>query len=270
MLISGKKVLFILGAVIFLLALTACRPSKADQQATITQLAANIYAGQTAGAPTSTQTSTPTPTSTSTPTPTLTSTITPSPTPTPTPTLEFLFFDDFSDPSSGWDEYSDTDGGMEYMDGVYRFELISPNVSFWSGIYRYYSNVIINVDSQKTKGPLSNEFGVICRWQDASNLYLLSISSDGYFGIFKMINEEWFVLGGNDWGFNDHVIHTGIQPNHIQARCIGNNLVLEVNGSVLMDVYDSELSGGDVGLFVGTYDAGGLEVEFDNFSVTKP
>jgi len=159
---------------------------------------------------------------------------------------------------------------MEYSEGVYRFEIFSPDVSFRSGIGRYYTNVIIDVDSQKTKGPMSNDFGIICRWQDGSNLFLLSISSDGYFGIFKMIDNEWFTLGSSDWGFNDHVIRTGIQPNHIRASCIGNNLVLEVNGSVLMDVYDSDLPGGDVGLYVSTYDAGGLEVEFDNFSVEKP
>jgi len=270
MLIVDKKFLAIFFLILIFGALSACRPSQVDQQATITQIAINIYQNQTAQAPTSTQTYTPSPTSTSTPTPTSTSTITPSPTPTSTPTQKILFFDDFSDPASGWDEYSDSDGGMEYFDGIYRFELISPDVSFWSGIYRYYSNVIIDVDSQKTKGPMSNEFGVICRWQDESNLYLLSISSDGYYGIFKLIDNEWSTVGSTDWGFNDHVIRTGIRPNHIRASCIGNNLVLEVNDSVLMDVYDSDLSGGDVGLYAGTYDAGGLEIEFDNFVVTRP
>lgn len=71
--------------------LSACGPSPAEQAGTATQIAANIFATQTAQAPTATPTYTPsptatptataTPTSTSTPTPTETATITPTPPP---------------------------------------------------------------------------------------------------------------------------------------------------------------------------------------------
>lgn len=57
--------------------LSACKPSEAEMQATVTQVAAEMFGTQTALAPTATPTSTPT----ITPTPTDT------PTPTPTPTL---------------------------------------------------------------------------------------------------------------------------------------------------------------------------------------
>ncbi len=72
---------------IFILA--ACGPSPDQVNATATQIAANIFATQTAQAPTATMTFTPSPTATSTPTltPTPTSTSTPLPTATPTPGL---------------------------------------------------------------------------------------------------------------------------------------------------------------------------------------
>ena len=61
--------------------LVACGPSQAELDAQATEVAANIFATQTAEAPT------PTFTPTSTPTPTFTPTQTPTPTKTPTPTF---------------------------------------------------------------------------------------------------------------------------------------------------------------------------------------
>jgi basic membrane protein A len=74
--------------VVTALLLSACGTSQEDLDATATQIAAEIFATQTAQAPTATPTFTPTPTPTDTPTltPTPTPTDTPSPTPTPTPT----------------------------------------------------------------------------------------------------------------------------------------------------------------------------------------
>jgi hypothetical protein len=72
-------------AFIMALILAACGPSPAEQAATATQGAANIFATLTAQAPTPTPTFTPTPTSTATPTATATPTSTPTPIPTNTP-----------------------------------------------------------------------------------------------------------------------------------------------------------------------------------------
>jgi hypothetical protein len=103
------------------------------------------------------------------------------------------------------------------------------------------------------KGPLNNEIGLICRMQDDSNFYLFSISIDGCFGIFKLINDQWIILGDQEWGYDTRVIHPGIQLNHIKATCNDENLILEVNGHILMDINDPDLTAGDVGLYVGTY-----------------
>ncbi len=68
------------------LVMSACGPSQAERQATITQVAAAVFATQTAQAPTSTPTFTPSPTPTETPTSTPTLTATPRPSSTPTRT----------------------------------------------------------------------------------------------------------------------------------------------------------------------------------------
>src|SRR5437868_8732352 len=82
------KLPFAAAALFVGLLLAACGPSEAQRAATSTQIAADIFATQTAGAPTITPTFTPsaTPTRTPTSTPTVTQTPTPSDTPTSTPT----------------------------------------------------------------------------------------------------------------------------------------------------------------------------------------
>ena len=77
-------ILFVLGIGTFMV---SCGPSEEELDATATQFTANIFATQTADAPTITPTPSPTATPTSTPSPTLTPTITL----TPTPDLNTLF-----------------------------------------------------------------------------------------------------------------------------------------------------------------------------------
>jgi len=90
---------FTLVTLLICVILSGCGPSQAELDATSTQIAANIFATQTAQAPTATPTFTPSPTatatSTSTPTPTPTNTPTPTLTPTPGLSSVALTQDDF-------------------------------------------------------------------------------------------------------------------------------------------------------------------------------
>jgi S1-C subfamily serine protease len=81
-----RKALLILMSLLIVTGLAACGPSQAELDARATQIAANVFATQTAQAPTPTPTPTLTSTFTPTPKPTLTPTATLTPTPTPTPT----------------------------------------------------------------------------------------------------------------------------------------------------------------------------------------
>jgi hypothetical protein len=74
-----------LGLLIFLVMLVSCAPSEAERMAQATVIAAEIYATQTAAAPTASPTPTTTPTKTPTPTTRPTNTPTPTATSTPSP-----------------------------------------------------------------------------------------------------------------------------------------------------------------------------------------
>jgi hypothetical protein len=81
-----RPAILILTILLFSLAFAACGPTEEEEQANATQIAAEIFATQTAAAPTATHTPTNTPTFTPMPTSTTTPAPTDTPVPTPTPT----------------------------------------------------------------------------------------------------------------------------------------------------------------------------------------
>jgi hypothetical protein len=182
---------------------------------------------------------------------------------------DVLFQDDFSDPSSGWDRIQADEGITDYEDGYYRILVIETEMDVWANPGLSFTDVVIEVDATKVGGPDDNDLGVICRYQDMNNYYFFIISSDGYYGIGKVINGEQMLIGTNQM-FPDEVIKQGNATNHIQADCIGSHLVLHINGKKLTDTLDTDFASGDVGLLAGTFAEPGTDIHFDNFVVRKP
>ncbi len=181
-----------------------------------------------------------------------------------------LFSDDFNDPDSGWDRYSDEDGSTDYYDEGYRILITIERQLFWANPYRNFIDVRIEVDADLIGGSEDNSLGVICRYEDIDNFYALVISSDGYYGIRKRIDGgDLEILDDDSLRFSD-AIHLGGERNHITAECIGNSLRLFANGVLLKEVTDSDISSGDVGLIASTFDAPTTDILFDNFVVYAP
>jgi hypothetical protein len=192
------------------------------------------------------------------------------------PPSNVLFQDDFSDSSSGWDQFSDADGITDYDNGSYRIRIDQPEFTFWAnpGLGNSLpSDVRIEVDATKIGGPDFNDFGVICRYSGTGNqasFYEFIISSDGYAGIVLVTDSSQDVISTDGQLQPFDAIRQGSTSNHITAECFGNLLTLYVNGSVLTSVTDSTLTSGDVGLLASTYDEAGVDILFDNFIVTVP
>jgi hypothetical protein len=183
----------------------------------------------------------------------------------------YLFRDGFTDTSGGWESGETEDGSTGYYNGAYRIFVNQPDYYLWSNPRDLiFIDVRIEVDATKMAGPDINDIGVICRYQNPSNFYFFSISSDGYYAINKFIDgkEEWI---GMEAPIMDNVtIRTGTATNHLRADCIQQKLSFYVNGIHLIDVIDSDLSQGNVGLIAGTWDTPGTDVLFDNFLVIQP
>jgi hypothetical protein len=230
--------------------------------------------------PTPTPTLTPTPTATSTPTSTATFTPTPTPTLTPTststptpilPTPGLLFFDDFSDPSSGWwPIVNETDFVADYYNKSYRMIENTDNSDRWVlPDDLSFHDVIIDVDATMNGGPEDNDFGAVCRYQNDGKLYFGMVTSDGYYGIVKITPDDYILLDGEYLG-SSNWINQGSASNHIRFDCIGDKLTLYVNGHLIDQQTDVDYTYGNVGLVVGTYDTPGTDILFDNFIVYQP
>ncbi len=180
-----------------------------------------------------------------------------------------LFKDDFSDTSSGWDRVDVSDGITDYADGVYRIYVTTESMDVWANPGLNFTDTIIEVEAAKGGGPDDNDFGVICRYEDASNFYFFIISSDGYYGLGKVLDDEQILLGEEEL-LPDDAIKTGHVTNDIRADCVGSTLTLYANGTQLVSVQDSSFTSGDVGLIAGTFDTPGTDIHFDNFVVRQP
>ncbi len=181
-----------------------------------------------------------------------------------------LFKDDFTDPQSGWETWTEPSGSMvTYTNGGLRFFINEKQFDYWSRPGVRLSDARLEVDAIKLGGPNDNDYGLICRYQDRDNFYAFLISSDGYAGILKVKDGKYKLLSGPDMTYSD-AIRQGEALNHLRGDCVGNKLSLNVNGKDLLAVDDADFKAGEIGLLGGTGETAGADLFFDNFWAYKP
>ena len=182
---------------------------------------------------------------------------------------DVLFFDDFSARAS-WDTWNEEQSIVDYSSGGLRFFINQPNYDYWSILDEYFEDTKIDVDVSKVNGPEDNSFGVLCRYKNQKNYYQFLVSSDGYFGIVKVLDGQRSVISSEQLQYDEVIVSGNGGLNHIQAVCLGSSLTLSINGVLLASAYDTDLIEGKVGLAAGTNAERAVDVLFDNFRVTQP
>lgn len=180
-----------------------------------------------------------------------------------------LFYDDFSNPRSGWLTWEDEKARIAYQDGGLLFQIMTSQFDYWSLARQSFSDAILAVEAQVVAGPRNNDFGLICRYQNPQQFYAFIISSDGYAGIAVMDGQGYQILGGEALQYFSQ-LDRDENRYLIRADCIGSHLALYVNQEKLLEVEDYRYNSGDVGLLAGTYEEAGVEILFDNFYVLEP
>lgn len=207
---------------------------------------------------------------------------------TPVRSGAVLFEDDFSDQSGGWSSYISDRYMAGYVPGAYRIHVNAPNTYIPATRDERLRDVSIEVDVRKVAGPDgANLFGLICRRADDSNFYYLAISSNGQYGIFRVISddegrERISILGpvnadGQplDVYPSSTAIRKGNATNRLRGDCVRDKLTLYANGEKLVEAKlepaeGDAIASGDVGYVAHATSQPGIDVRFDNFIARQP
>ncbi len=178
---------------------------------------------------------------------------------------EQIYSEDFARPTADWPDDTLTGGALWWQDGRYHIRVDETQHLIWNtpGL-DLGGATLIEADAQVVAPTGEGDFGIICRYQDSDNFYALEVSEDGYAAIWMYLNGDYQSLV--DWT----PLPAGVSLSdgvRLRAACVRDRLVLAAGDTVLVEASDRSLHGGDVGLIVGTWDTGGLEVAFDNVAV---
>lgn len=224
-------------------------------------------------APSATWTLAPIPTFTLTPLPTSAPTRaevkpTLAPTTRPTSASGILFEDDFGDPKSGWGVRAVPDYEIGYIGGEYGIVVHKAQHEAWAVAPQLgnLGDFSVEVDARRVSGPEDNDFGLLVRYQeDSDEFYALTISSDGFFAVQLWQGEVWEELV--KWTESPAIRKGEKAVNRLKVECRGAEMRFSVNGTLLITLQDSTLSGGTLGLIAGSFDVGGVAIRFDNLRV---
>src|SRR5262245_9043743 len=195
------------------------------------------------------------------------------------------FFDDFSDPSTGWETAA---GGVtqEYRDGTYQIRMnadASPGViavasggTESAGLSIRDQRVSVDVRILGESDSRRDGFGVSCRVSPDGDAYYFIVSTSGGWSIQKIS-----AGAHNPQTLTDsEEVPTAVpirDVNQVVAECVGGGseparLRLSVNGTNLPPVEDDDhpLGAGAAGMAVAgptLFEPAGLAVSFDDFRV---
>ena len=179
-----------------------------------------------------------------------------------------IFFDDFSDPCSGWEIAELAGSAYGYRDETFYFDLRDSDQIALSVPGLSLSDVVIDVRSEQVASAGDNSWGVICRYLDVDNYYGFEISDDQSFIIYAFLEGEFVPL--RDWSPLPSIATGDGAQNRLSASCVGDTLSLSLHGQEVASVTDRRLTSGDIGLTASTYDGSAAIVQFDDLLVETP
>jgi uncharacterized repeat protein (TIGR01451 family) len=178
------------------------------------------------------------------------------------------FFDDFSNPASGWPVGEDSNVRIEYLNGEYR--ILNKNGGY---LFRAPTcprqNYSVEADA-RWGGTTGYSYGLIFGVTGGfSQYYLFEINADNQgFDLYRTDASGDTQLVPPTYS---SAIHSGTASNHLKVTRNGSQIILEVNGRVLGTWTDGTITGlTSSGLASWAYsDVPNADARFDNFRVTS-
>jgi hypothetical protein len=177
------------------------------------------------------------------------------------------FFDDFSNPASGWSVGEDDDIRTEYLNGEYRtLTKNNRNMYFFSAPTCDRVNYVVEVDA-RWEGIPGASYGLIfgITGNTPDEFYLFHVNTAFMEYELLRFDDGHRIVPRSFSG----AIKAGTDSNHLKVIRNGDQITLEVNGEVLGTVTDDKFTGmTGVGILTNPYRGEPTsDVRYDNFSV---
>jgi hypothetical protein len=187
------------------------------------------------------------------------------------------FFDDFSDPTSGWAIYDSTNTKYRYYNGEYQI---------WSNNYYYLidstnvpqcDNFRLDVAAKivEDQRPVSSEsaptYGVFFGLKNGyTPYYKFVIYPDGYFELGKLTyNNPSGITYPVPKTYSENILKGLDHVNNLFVIKVGDTMKIGVNGFILATIQEPGYTPGDIGVVAGPNPYGNIvDARFDNFSLT--
>jgi hypothetical protein len=175
------------------------------------------------------------------------------------------FFDDFSDPTSGWPIQEDGYALFEYLEGEYR--ILVKNTNWWAGAVPTFQakDFLVGV-KVRNAGTTYGTYGIIFgAAEDWNYFYTFEIDPEGFYGVWRFSYDRGWVLLVDD--FSTH-INQGSDSNRIEVKRVGSSIEVYANQQLLTTLSDNTYTGlGYAGLITSSFNYSPVDARFDNFSV---
>ncbi len=169
--------------------------------------------------------------------------------------------------SSGWEEYTNTDGsGCKFTGGAYNANAVDGYYTPCYATATDFGNFAIEADMKITAGAGCG--GIIFRADEKTDqLYFFRVCQDGTEGLIKYVDNTAGDATHLMDADNSSVVNTGVgQPNQLAVLAEGAAITLYVNGQPIGSVSDDTYARGQIALFADASN-GSTEVVFSNVNI---
>jgi len=180
---------------------------------------------------------------------------------------EFMIYDDFSDPASGFGTYESDTFMRYYSRGEYHVIQKGENMSGSALLGGDYANFFMEVDTRLQAGSLTGRYGLVFRTSDEGR-YTFEINGRGWYTVKKRVDGKVYDLIPLT---ETYILKKGYTVNKLGVLAEGDQISLFINDSLVRVITDASLTHGDAGFTVsrlaeqGYIGEQGVHVAFDNF-----
>ena len=175
--------------------------------------------------------------------------------------------DDFTDPCGGWELENEADYSLRQTDGRLAIDLHEDQVFTWSTRDGYFEDVTVTATAEFGEGSGDHAAaGIMCRVSN-NGFYDFEVSSDGFVFAGLALADTYTTF--QDW-MPHGAVNTGDGAmNDLSLECNGPQIRFSVNDTVVIEVEDDKLVGGEVALSGTSFDASGFAIYYEGVEITS-